>query len=99
MSQPLVYLDPANQALANQTATQPPLEDLTVQQLRDFIEKLQKHDPIPGVTRTSFTVPFEEGVKTYIFKSKGSTGYLPVIFFFHGGAWIGGRSVIINFVS
>lgn len=91
MSQPSVYLDPLNQALADQLATQPPIEDLTIEQFRALLEQLQQHDPIPGVTRTEFTVPFEDGVKTYIFKPDGVEGNLPVIFYFHGGAWVSGK--------
>ncbi|KAF2872079.1 Alpha/Beta hydrolase protein [Massariosphaeria phaeospora] len=91
MSTPTVYLDPLNQVIADKLATQPPLEDLTIEQFRALLEQLQKHDPIPGVTRTSVTVPFEDGLKTFIFKPKGAKGTLPVIFYFHGGAWISGN--------
>jgi acetyl esterase len=91
MSMPTPYLDPLNQAVADEFATQPPLQDLSIEQFRKLFEQLQEHTPNPAVTRTSFTVPFEDGVKTFVFKAKGMTGTLPVIFFFHGGGWIAGR--------
>lgn len=82
------YLDPLNQAVADQLATQPPLEDLTTEEVRTFFEKIQQHDPIPGVTRTSFSVPFESGVEAFVFKADSvSQKDVPVIFVFHGGAW------------
>lgn len=90
MSQPVVYLDPLNQAFADAVAAQPALETLSIEQFRATVEQLQQHELIPGVTRTSFTVPFEDGVKTYVFKPEGSKGTLPVVFFFHGGAWTAG---------
>lgn len=88
-----VYLDPLNQALADQLATQPPIEDLTVEQFRALFDSLQQHNPITGVARTSFTVPFEDGVKAYVFKPKITKGQLPVIFYIHGGGWIAGKYV------
>ena len=91
MTTPTVYLDPLNRAFADAAATQPPLESLTVEQFRAEVELLQQHEPLPGVTRTKFMVPFEDGVTTYVFKPDGSTGNLPVVFFFHGGAWVGGK--------
>ena len=87
MSTPVPYLDPLNQAFADQLAKQPPLQDLTVEQTRQLLDDLQKHTPNPNVTRTSFTVPFENGVKTFVFRPKGVKGILPVIFFFHGVGW------------
>ncbi|KAF3007433.1 hypothetical protein E8E13_003495 [Curvularia kusanoi] len=91
MTAPPVYLDPLNQAFADAAATQPPLESLTVEQFRTEVDLLQQHEPMSGVTRSEFTVPFEDGVKTYVFKPDGFQDYLPVVFFFHGGAWIGGN--------
>jgi acetyl esterase len=91
MPTPTPYLDPLNQAVADQFATQPPLQDLSVEQFRKLFEQLQEHTPNPAVSRTSFIVPFEDGVKTFVFKAKGATGILPVIFYFHGGGWIAGR--------
>ena len=91
MTTPIVYLDPLNRAFADAAATQPPLESLTVEQFRAEVDLLQQHEPLPGVTRTEFTVPFEGGVTTYIFKPDASRGNLPVVFLFHGGAWIGGK--------
>jgi acetyl esterase len=85
------YLDPLNQAVADQAATETPLADLTVSQFRAFFEQTQQHEPLPGVTRTSFTVPFEDGVEVFIFRAEGTRGNLPVIMYLHGGAWIGGR--------
>jgi acetyl esterase len=87
------YLDPLNQALADEFAAQPPVQDLTVKAFRALFEKLQHPThQIPGVTRTNFTIPFEGGVKTFVFTSddikKGSV--LPVVLYLHGGAWISG---------
>ena len=90
MATPQPYLDPLNQAFADELATQPPVADQTVEQIREGTEKQQEHAPIPGVTRTSFTTPFEDGVKTFVFKRDGAKGILPVIFMFHGGGWISG---------
>jgi acetyl esterase len=91
MSLSTPYLDPLNQALADELATQPSTATLSVEQYRALTEQLQQHKPNTKVTRTSFTVPFEDGVKTFIFRAKGLEGKLPVIFFYHGGGWIGGR--------
>ncbi|KAF1979982.1 alpha/beta hydrolase fold-3 domain-containing protein [Bimuria novae-zelandiae CBS 107.79] len=87
-----VYLDPLNQAVADQLATEPPIADLTVPEFRAFFERVQQHEPIPGVTRTNFTVPFEDGVEAFVFKADGAaTNELPVIFYLHGGGWKGGN--------
>lgn len=87
-----VYLDPFNQAVADQLATETPIQDLSVPEFRALLERVQKHDPIPGVTRTSFTVPFEDGVEAFVFKSDGAgTSNLPVVFYLHGGGWKGGN--------
>jgi len=91
MSTPTPYLDPFNQATADELATQTPLADLTIPQFRALLEQVQQHEPIPGVTRTTFTVPFQDGVKCFVFNRTGVEGYLPVIFYFHGGAWVGGK--------
>jgi acetyl esterase len=91
MSSPTAYLDPLNQALADKLATQPSTSTLTAEQYRALVEQLQKHKPDNRVARTSFTVPFEDGVKTFIFRSKGAEGTLPAIFYFHGAGWIVGR--------
>ena len=91
MSKSLIYLDPLNQAVADQLVTQPPIEDLTVEQFRALFAQLQQHEPIPGVTRTKFTVPFEDGVEAFVFKPDGSKDDLPVIFYIHGGGWISGE--------
>lgn len=96
MSNSTAYLDPLNQAFADAAAALPPLQDLTVEQFRAEVEQLQQHTPTPGVTRTEFVVDFEDGVKTYIFKPDGSKGNLPVVFFFHGGAWIAGRYAALH---
>jgi acetyl esterase len=88
------YLDPLNQALVDQFATQPPIENLTPQEFRALFEQLQRRDkPIPGVTRTSLVVPFEDGVKTFVFKKDGvkKSEVLPVVLYLHGGAWIAGE--------
>jgi hypothetical protein len=77
MSSTTVYLDSLNQALADQFATQPSASTLTVDEYRTFVEQLQKHKSDTKVTRTSFTVPFEDGVKTLTFRPKGVEGTLP----------------------
>ncbi|KAF2841611.1 alpha/beta-hydrolase [Patellaria atrata CBS 101060] len=90
---PKPYLDPVNQAFIDSLANLPPFEFLSVEEFRAAFEQLQAHDPLPGVTRTSFTVPFENGIKTFVFKPTGATGALPVIFYIHGGGWIAGSCV------
>jgi acetyl esterase len=87
------YLDVLNQTFAAEIAKRPPLLPLSPKQFRALFEKLQDHEPIPGVTRTSFTVPFEDGVKTFLFKPTNTPkgAVLPVVFYLHGGAWIAGR--------
>jgi acetyl esterase len=99
MSPQTPYLDPLNSAFAAQFAAGPSIEDLTIKQFRAFFEKLQKPDhSIPDVTRTSFTVPFEAGLKTFIFKPKSTAkdAILPVIFYLHGGGWISGTYVMFS---
>lgn len=88
---PQPYLDPLNQAFANQLAGSPPLQDDSIAEVRQLFGQLQAHTPIPGATRTSFTVPFEAGVKTFLYKPDGATGALPVIIYLHGGGWIAGK--------
>ena len=97
MSQPNVYLDPLNQALAEQLATQPPLQDLTIEQFRALLHQIQQHDPIPGVTRTQFSVPFEDGVDAFVFKPDGAKGVLPTMFYLHGGGWVSGEYALYAF--
>jgi acetyl esterase len=91
MSRPTPYLDPLNQALANQLSSQPPLEDLSFEQFRELFATLQQHTPTPGVTRTKFVVPFGHGgVDTFVFRPDGVRGTLPVILYLHGGGWVAG---------
>ncbi|KAF2740713.1 hypothetical protein EJ04DRAFT_507736 [Polyplosphaeria fusca] len=90
MSEPIPYLDPLSKALADKIEAGPPIEDLTFEQFRELVEQLQEHTPIPDINRASFTVPFEDGVKTFIFKPKGVSGTLPVILYLHGGGWVAG---------
>jgi len=90
------YLDPLNQAFADAFATQPPIEDLSPKEFRVLFEELQRHDKsIPGVTRTSFTVPFESDVEVFVFRkdSVKESDSLPVVLVLHGGAFIAGRYV------
>jgi acetyl esterase len=93
MTAPTPYLDVLNQAFADELAKQPPIIDLTTEEFRNLFETLQAHKPDTSVTRTSFTVPFEDGVKTFLFKPANTPkgAVLPVVFYFHGGAWIAGR--------
>jgi hypothetical protein len=55
-----VFLDRENQAFIDEANKpgNPPLEDLSVQQIRDEFEQLQKHSPIPGVDVTDFMSPW-----------------------------------------
>lgn len=87
------YLDPANQAFIDASAGGPAPQDETTAEYRKGLEDMQKHTPIPGVTVTSFTVPFEDGVKTYIFRPKAvkATEPLPAMVYIHGGGWKAGR--------
>lgn len=88
------YLDPLNQAFADAFAKQPPVEDLSPQEFRVLFEELQRHEKtVPGVTRTSFTVPFESGVEVFVFRkdSVKTAESLPVVLVLHGGAFIAGR--------
>jgi acetyl esterase len=89
---PLPYLDAFSLEAVKELAKGPPADDLNVQEFRDEFEALQEEDnvPNPNVTRSSFVVPFEDGVETFVFKAKGAEGILPVIFYFHGGGWISG---------
>jgi acetyl esterase len=93
MARATPYLDVLNQAFSDEIAKGPPLLPFSPKQFRALFEKLQDHEPIPGVTRTSFTVPFEDGVKTFMFKPSNTPkgAVLPVVFYLHGGAWIAGR--------
>lgn len=88
------YLDPLSAALAKQFSTQPPIEKLSVAEFRTVFDTLQHvESPIPGVTRTSFSVPFEGGVKAYIFKADDvvDADKLGVVLYLHGGAFIAGK--------
>jgi acetyl esterase len=89
------YLDPLNQTFVDELAKQPPLADASIEDFRAIFETIQEHKPTAGVTRTSFTIPFEDGVESSIFRPSDAPKetLLPVVFYFHGGAWIGGRCV------
>ncbi|KAH9904494.1 Alpha/Beta hydrolase protein [Xylariomycetidae sp. FL2044] len=84
------YLDPLSAQLVEAAAGSPPLHELTIEQIREAVDGLQSSDPVPGVERTSFTVPFEGGVKTWMYRPKGVVGELPYLFYIHGGAWVAG---------
>ncbi|KAL9097444.1 MAG: hypothetical protein Q9165_000340 [Trypethelium subeluteriae] len=93
------YLDPINQAFLKQTANSgaPQFEDLSVAQFRKLFDQLQEHKPIPGVSVTSFDVPFNQysidNVKAYIFKPEAKEHEeLPAVFYLHGGGWIAGNA-------
>jgi acetyl esterase len=88
------YLDPLSAALAKQFSSQPPLETLSVTEFRNVFDTLQQvTNPIPGVTRTSFSVPFEGGVKAYVFKADDlvDAEKLGVVLYLHGGGFIAGK--------
>jgi acetyl esterase len=92
MTSHLPYLDPLSQEVADELAKDPPPQDLTVDEFREEFEALQEESTTsnPLVLRSSFTVPFEDGVETFVFRPKGVEGILPVIFYLHGGGWIAG---------
>lgn len=88
------YLDPINQAAVDALAAEglPPLEDLPLAKLRKVFQQLQQHEPIPGVSETSFKVPFEgRHVEAVLFKPEDAQEPLPTIMYLHGGAWIFGE--------
>ncbi|KAH7395249.1 alpha/beta hydrolase fold-domain-containing protein [Phaeosphaeria sp. MPI-PUGE-AT-0046c] len=88
------YLDPLSAALAKQFAAQPPIENLSVEEFRAVFDTLQNVEtPITGVTRTSFTVPFEGGVKVFVFKADDlvDAEKLGVVLYLHGGGFIAGN--------
>lgn len=90
------YIDPVNQAALNALAKLdlPPLEDLPIPELRKVFDQIQEHTPIPGVTETSFKVPFQgRQVEAFLFKPEGAKGPLPTILYLHGGGWIFGEYV------
>jgi hypothetical protein len=93
----LPRLDPLNQALLDKlnATPSPPLQDLTPQQFRDLLDRLQEHTPIPGVDVKDFEVEFDKHtVKTVVFRpEKLKRNELDAIFYIHGGAWIGGKYV------
>jgi hypothetical protein len=95
-----VFLDRENQAFIDEANKpgNPPLEDLSVQQIRDEFEQLQKHSPIPGVDVTDFHVPMgtkkSDSIRTVVFRAEHlKKEDLPVIFWIHGGGWIAGKYV------
>jgi acetyl esterase len=89
------YLDPVNQIFVDELAKQLPLADASIEDFRAIFETIQEHKPTSDVTRTSFTIPFEDGVESFIFRPSDAAKktLVPVVFYFHGGAWIGGRCV------
>ncbi|KAH8812995.1 Alpha/Beta hydrolase protein [Xylogone sp. PMI_703] len=86
------YLDPDNQKFADQFSQEPPAQNLSVQEFRKFLDQVQEHTPIPGVTISRIEVPFgrKDVIDTFIYRPEHSTGDLPVIFFLHGGGWVAG---------
>lgn len=86
------YLDPLNQALANITSPDI-LASLTLPEYLATFGPSQQHEQLPGVSRTNFTVPVEDGVELWIYKTEGTSNDvpLPYIFFIHGGGWSVGK--------
>jgi len=87
------YLDPINQGFADAgaKASGPKLYDLSYVDAREFLEKVQAHDPAPDVVTEEFDVPDgpTSKVKTVIYKRAGVTdALLPAVFYTHGGGWI-----------
>lgn len=88
----LPYLDPLSQALANLTSPEI-LASLTLTEYLATFAPSQQHEKLPGVDRTNFTAPVEDGVELWIYKTEGLSEDvpLPYIFFIHGGGWSVGR--------
>ena len=90
MAEATPYLDPLSEAFFETVGSIP--TDIPIEEFREQIEQIQKHKELGGITREKFVVPFEGGVTTWIYKPVGrGKEPLPVIFYVHGGAWIGGR--------
>lgn len=90
------YLDPLNQALANITSPDI-LASLTLPEYLATFGPSQQHEQLPGVSRTSFTPPIEDGIELWIYKTEGVSDAepLPYIFFIHGGGWSVGKYVCL----
>lgn len=88
------YLDPLNQALASIT-TPEILANLTLPEYLATFAPSQQHEKLGGVDRSNFTVPVEDGVELWIYKTEGSSEDIPLpyIYFIHGGGWSVGRCV------
>lgn len=92
-------LDLVNQSFVNELSKGTPLYEKTPTEARQILEDVQKHTPAPDVTQEEFEIPYESyNVKTIIFRPKDASGYLPTIFYTHGGGWILGR-YCPNFVT
>lgn len=86
------YLDPFNQEFVDSLPAGPPLEELSVKEIRLLVEQLSEHEQLPGVVRTSFEAPVAGGVKTWLYTPEGnSSELLPFIYYIHGGLWMAGR--------
>ncbi|KAH8820213.1 Alpha/Beta hydrolase protein [Xylogone sp. PMI_703] len=100
---PVTYLDPEDQAFADElsTVTIPSVQE--IHKFRKFLDQLQKHTPIPGVKVEEIAVPFgddvKDAVKTFIYRPEDASGDLPVIFWFHGGGWVSGNHFIYDSLS
>ncbi|KAK8086714.1 hypothetical protein PG994_001688 [Apiospora phragmitis] len=67
-SQP--YLDPMNQGFADLAATLP-LDELSPEELRESLGKLNEHEKLPGVDRNMIQTPAANGTETWIYTPKG----------------------------
>ncbi|KAK7980899.1 AhpC/TSA family protein [Apiospora arundinis] len=84
------YLDPANQAFADLTATMPGFDQLSPEEVRKAIENLNAHEKLPGVDRNKIQVPVDNAPVTWIYTPTGAKGPLPYIFYLHGGGFMAG---------
>ncbi|KAJ5981325.1 hypothetical protein N7499_001662 [Penicillium canescens] len=88
-------LDIVNQSFVNELSKGTPLYEKTPTEARQILEDVQKHTPAPDVSQEEFEVPYESyNVKTIIFRPKNASGYLPAIFYTHGGGWILGSPTV-----
>jgi len=98
---PSPYLDPQNQAfleLAGKRLNGKQLTDLSLRDLRAFLNKLESPEPKhPDITVSSFNVKTTHGeVKTFVYKPKHASSDLPFVYYLHGGVWIVGNAFVYS---
>ncbi|KAK8077718.1 hypothetical protein PG996_003888 [Apiospora saccharicola] len=87
------YLDPLNQGFVELAATMPGLDQLSPEEVRESMEKLNEHEQLPGVGRNMITTPTARGTETWIYTPTGAKGPFPYIVYVHGGGFMSGRQV------